>query len=112
MDAQDAGNIGHWISNLSASGVLMWVVWYVLSRALPDIIERHTAQNAADRKAFLDEMGTARVAFREEIAAERAHCAEELEKSENRSKAAFDALVASQARENKCGFLKQGGGGA
>ena len=94
VDASDANNMGHWITNLSASGVLTWVVWYVLSRALPDIIKRHTEQNAADRQSFLDEMKTARAAFREEIAAERAHCVHELAKADDRNKAAL-SIVAS-----------------
>ena len=94
VDVSDANNMGHWITNLSASGVLMWVVWYVLSKALPDIIKRHTEQNAADRQAFLEEIKASRQTFKEEIAAERAHCAQELAKADERNKAAL-SIVAS-----------------
>ncbi|HWB13718.1 MAG TPA: hypothetical protein VG826_31120 [Pirellulales bacterium] len=101
VDASDANNMGNWITNLSASGVLMWVVWYVLSKALPDIIKRHTEQNAADRQSFLDEMKTARQAFREEIAAERAHCSEELAKADERNKAALSVVASLHGPQDR-----------
>lgn len=46
-------------------------------------------------------MKTARQAFREEIAAERAHCSEELAKADERNKAAL-SIVASLRGSQDC----------
>lgn len=89
--AVDGVPIGHWISNLSATGVLAWVVWYTLSRAIPDIIAKYTTETTAARTAFLGELSDTRKTFREEIAAERDHCAAELAKAYDRAKLMIDA---------------------
>lgn len=83
MDVSNGFNV---VSNLSATGVLIWVVWYMLSRAIPDIIKR-----------FTDEMTTARADFRAEISAERDHCREELDRSDQRLLASVQAIKDAHA---------------
>lgn len=41
------------IGNLTATGALIWVVWYTLSRGLPNIVEKLIADGAAARQQFL-----------------------------------------------------------
>ena len=74
----ETAELGHWLSNLSPGAMLAWVVWWMLSRGLPNLIEKFTGEMKAARADFLTEIVSSRAAFREEIAAERAHCAEEL----------------------------------
>jgi hypothetical protein len=83
MDATNGFNA---ITNLSATGVLAWVVWFTLSRSIPDII-----------KQFTDEMTQARADFRAEIAAEREHCRLELDRGDQRLSTAVQAIKDAHA---------------
>lgn len=56
--------IPNWVSNLSASALNGAILWYLVTQAIPKIV--------AD--------------FRAEIAAERAHCSEELTKADERAR--------------------------
>lgn len=98
-------DISQWVGNVtnfSATGVLAWVVYYMLSKAVPDIIAKFTADNATARTAFLAEITDSRKTFREEIAAERQHCLEELAKSDQRSRDVFDALTRESSPPKPC----------
>lgn len=96
MDLPNTMDISQWVGNVtnfSATGVLAWVVYYMLSKAVPDLVGKFTTDSAAARTAFLAEISDSRKTFREEISAERQHCLEELAKSDQRSRDVFDALT-------------------
>lgn len=65
-------------SDLTSTGALMWVVYYCLAKAIPNIIDKADKRNADQITQFLAEIKDQREAMKNELAAERAHCTEEL----------------------------------
>jgi len=65
-------------SDLTATGALMWVVYYCLAVSIPNIIEKSDKRSAELVVQFLGALKETRDACKEELAAVRDHCAEEL----------------------------------
>lgn len=82
---------GKLAKDVGATGLMMWIVWWMLSKAIPALIEKFTAEAAAARTAYLAqakdlrdqftaELKDSRATFQAEIAATRDHCREELDR--------------------------------
>jgi hypothetical protein len=65
-------------SKITATGALIWVVWFTLSRTIPNLIDKFTADQAAARTAFLCELKDARTTFEAQMTAQREDCRQEV----------------------------------
>lgn len=72
----DPFNLGA-LSNLTATGLMLWVVWYLIGRGIPKMQEAHDKQDEMARTAFLAELKTSRDQFAEQLTAQRKQCNEE-----------------------------------
>jgi hypothetical protein len=78
-------------TKLGANAILGWIVWYMLSRAVPNLVEKFVADTGAaraaylanetqSREAFMAELKAGRETFAAEMAAQRAECRQELDR--------------------------------
>jgi hypothetical protein len=79
-------------TKLGANAILGWIVWYMLSRAVPNLVDKFVADSAAarvaylanetqSRDAFMAELKAGRETFAAEMAAQREQCRQELDRT-------------------------------